>query len=942
MTSVDADRYRRAQEIVHESLNLPGAGRGAYIETACGDDTALRREVEWLIAAVETGDSGGKLEDIGKFTQTLLSEGRVEATAPRQYRLLEHIGEGGMGQVWLAERDDGNVRQRVALKMLRGAGMPSSGELARFVAEGRILATLNHPGIAHLVDAGSDAEGVPFLAMEHVDGLRLDRWCAEHALPLRARVELFLKICAAVEYAHSHLVIHRDLKPANILVTASGEPKLLDFGIARLLDADVGSLNATTVLHAMTLAYASPEQVEGGPLGTATDIYSLGVVIYELVAGVRPFDHLDSEHSRSNAIVSGDITPPSRRTEQARARDSAGIAQPMPRPGLRIPADVDAIVLRALRREPEQRYASVGEFADDLRNFLAARPVQARRGQWGYRARRFLWRNRWPLAAAAILIAMAAGFTWRTVLAEREARLQAETSDQVSEFLVSVFAASDADLSADARHDLTARAVLDNGAARIDTELLDRPRIRARLLEALGNAYRHMFDNQQAARLLREAADLNLSPAVDQPIAAARCLEALANTLANGQFPSAEVERTARDSLALSERLFAPGSQEIANAWMVLSLALNRSGNRAAAQQAAETSLAINQVRATEPGNRLSAANHNLCMIVSNRGDQVTARKFCETALPLYGERPSAGKMMTLSLYSRAFERSGDYPRAHQLLTEVMDTTRMLDGEGSPFFISYFDDEIRLLDLAGRYDEVAQRLPKLDADTARVHGKDSGEYAFVLSARARHHVLLGEYERALPLLRESLRFRRARYHEQDPRVLSAAIQLVTTLLDSGDAGEEAHALVEAVTTGWATKDDPRAFDASAAPVALAQWQVARGELEAAEQTLDAIGAPTALRDIWLDARADLLRVAIARQRGDAESVVQAGERAWQRLRDAVGAQHPQAARYGLMLARDLRGVDRSAEADELERQLRPVFEHAFPPDSAFRRQGNFE
>lgn len=934
-----AARYRRAQEIVHAVSDSEPARREAQLRAECGDDGELRAEVDWLLASIESGRDDAVPPAIEAVSRSLLADRRIEAVAPREYRLLERIGEGGMGQVWLAERESAGIRQRVALKLLRGAGTPSEGELARFLAEGRILAALNHPNIAHLVDTGLDGDGVPFLAMEYVDGARIDRWCNSHALNLRARIELFLKVCAALEYAHAQLVIHRDLKPANILVTRAGEPKLLDFGIARLLDANVGSLNATTVLHAMTLAYASPEQIEGAPLGTATDVYSLGVVLYELLAGVRPFDHLDSEHARSNAIVSGDITPPSRRTQQPAARIGTRIPKSDARlPGVRIPADVDAIVLKALRREPARRYASVAELADDLRNVLAARPVQARRGQWGYRARRFLWRNRWPLAAAAILVAIVTGFTWRTVQAEREAHLQAETSDQVAEFLVSVFAASDSDLNAGASHDLTAREVLDNGTARIDKELAGQPRIRARLLEAVGNAYRHMNDNPKAARLMREAADLNLDPAVNQPVAAARCLGALANAMANGQFPAVDVERVARDSLALNERLHAPGSQEVANGWMMLSLALNRSGNRAAAQDAAEKTLAMNQARAAEPDNRLSAANHNLCMIVSNRGHQATARTYCETAIPMYGEGPDAGKLMTQSLYARTFERDADYPRALQIITNVLADSRTLQGDGSPFFVSYLDDEVRTLDYAGRYEEAASRLQTLDADTQRLFGKDSGDYALVLVARGRHHALLGEYERALPPLRDVLQFRRAHYDAQDPRVLSASIQLATTLLDTGDAGDEVHGLIDTAIDGWATKDDPHAVDAAATPVALAQWQVANGRLTEAERTLDGIAVPTPLRDLWLDTRADLLRAAIARQRNDIATVVQVEERAWQRLRDTVGADHPQAARHGLLLARDLRANGREAEADVLEAQLRPTFERAFPKGSAFRHE----
>ena len=256
----------------------------------------------------------------------------------------------------------------------------------------------------------------------------------------------------------------------------------------------------------------------------------------------------------------------------------------------RIPADLDAIVMKALRREPSQRYASVAELADDLRAFLASRPVQAMRGRTGYRMRRFAWRNRWALGVTVLVLALASAFTWRTVLAEREARAQAAISDRVAEFLVSVFAASDSNVNPSLTHALTARGVLDAGAARIDGELGDQPRIRARLYEAIGNA--------KGVAMLRKAADINLDPAIGQPLDASRCLEAMANAMANGQFPASDAERAARESLELAMKLTAPGSQEVANAWMVLSLALNRSGNLVAAEQAALTTLAMTPVAA--------------------------------------------------------------------------------------------------------------------------------------------------------------------------------------------------------------------------------------------------------------------------------------------------------------------------------------------------------
>jgi serine/threonine-protein kinase len=935
MTQRGDELYRRAQAIAHDALDLPAADRAARIDIDCGGDAELRGEVEWLIACVENDDAdGGRLSRVDTLARTLLADARIESSAPRQYRLIERLGEGGMGQVWLAERDDAGVRRRVALKLLRGVGAPDREALRRFLAEGRILASLQHPNIAHLVDAGTDPHGTPYLAMEYVAGERIDRWCDAHALDLRARIGLFLKVCAAVEYAHAQLVIHRDLKPANILVDALGEPKLLDFGIARLLDGDA---TMTVATRAMTPTYASPEQIEGTALGTATDVYSLGVVFYELVAGVRPFEHIASDHARSNAVVSGEIMAPSQQRRRT-AGDASLRGTAARRHGARrIPADIDAIALKALRREPSQRYASACEFAHDLQRFLDARPVLARRGQWSYRTQRFAQRNRWPLAAAALLAAVAAGFTWRTLAAEREARMQAAVSDRVSQFLESVFAASDSNLNGGAHHDLTAREVLDAGAARIESERTGDPRIRARLLESIGNAYRHMDANAKAARLMRAAADLNLGADVNDPVAASRCLAALANIMANGGFPASEAERASRESLALAERTTPAGSQEIANAWMVLSLALNRSGDLAAAQAAAETTLAMNLARAAEPDNRITASEHNLCIILSNRGDQDAARRHCERKLELVGADETISRSMTLSRYARTFERSGDYARADEVIRQALAVADRIEGGVGLFGATYRLGRAQILDSAGRYAESAALLREAGERRERDDGQDNSDYMQVLQETALRRALLGEPQAAAALLRRALEFRRGHDDPQDPQRLEVETALADVELDQDNADDAARALLDHAAAGWAAKDSPPPLSSQATQLTLARWHVQRGEFERAEALLAATEAGR-VREIWQDARAALLRADIAEGRGDAALATTLQRSAWTTLRDAVGAEHPQVARLGLALARRLRASGETAAADALETPLRPVFERSFPPQSAFRQE----
>ncbi len=931
------ERYERAQAIAHTVLDAPDSEREALLASACGDDAELRREVDWLIAAVEiSGPANAPFAGVDDLARSLFSETRIETGAPRQYRLIERLGEGGMGQVWLAERDDGDIRQRVALKMLRGAGVPERRELARFVAEGRILATLQHPNIAHLIDAGASADGMPFLAMEYVDGERIDHWCDARKLSLRERIALFLKVCSAVEYAHAQLVIHRDLKPPNILVGRSGEPKLLDFGIARLLEREPGPAPATTVLHAMTLAYASPEQIEGRALGTASDIYSLGVVLYELLAGVRPFDHLRSEHDRSNAIVSGEVTPPSRLARDPAARQPEARGRSAAR---RIPGDIDAIVLKAMRREPAHRYASVGELADDLRRYLAAQPVHARKGRFGYRAQRFLRRNRWALAVASLVVLLAAGFTWRTVLAEREARLQAETSDHVADFLASIFAATDSDRNSAARHDLTAREVLKAGTARIESELADRPRIRARLLETVGNAYRHMDDNDKAASLLRKAADLNLSPGVNQPLAAARCLEALANAMANGQFPFADSERAARESLAIVERLTPAGSQPIANAWMVLSLGLNRAGNFAGALAAAETTFAMNQRLPQGEENRTGAAYNNLCLIAGNLGRLQEARDYCEQGVAFKGPERTLGLSLTLRAQARVLGRLADFEGAQRAIAQAVAIAHEHEGELGPFGIDYLQIAARLLDDAGRHAEALAGFEQVRTRLEQLGNTAGGDYASLQVELGYHYALTGQFERALPMLRAALTANTRLFAADDPRVLMAKTRLASALIDSGAASEEAGSLLEEAVAGWRGKDDAGTIHPVPAQIALARWRVLHGDPSASD-LLEPIFAAGANVEPAQRARALQLRAMIEYARGDRDAALRSDREAWNLLETTLGAAHPLTARAGLQLARHLAQAGQAVEAEALTGRLQPLLVAALPADSAWLRESH--
>jgi non-specific serine/threonine protein kinase/serine/threonine-protein kinase len=404
MRALSPERWQHIKKRAAAALDLDPAERDSYIARTCEGDAGLEAEVRSLLASADAAAPYFE-EPPGRNVLSLYARGH--RIGP--YRIVRELASGGMGSVYLAERADGDFEQRVAIKVVRG-GFGSRLLLDRFREERRILAALEHPNIARLLDGGTTETGLPYVAMEYVEGEVIDRFCDERRLPLRERLRIFRDVCAAAQYAHQHLVVHRDIKGGNILVTADGTPKLLDFGIAKLVDEDaMGSATVQTTLRIMTPENASPEQISGKPVSVATDIYALGVLLYRLLTNRSPYGAAPREGTDLIRAVCEEIPePPSMH----------GAA------GLSIPADVDRIVMKALRKEPERRYASAGALSEDVERFLDGRPVLAVPDSLGYRASKFVLRHRLGVAAAAALsAAVGAGVAttlWQARVADRE------------------------------------------------------------------------------------------------------------------------------------------------------------------------------------------------------------------------------------------------------------------------------------------------------------------------------------------------------------------------------------------------------------------------------------------------------------------------------------------------------------------------------------------
>jgi eukaryotic-like serine/threonine-protein kinase len=415
-------RLETVEEIFHAALVCEPGQLKAFLDERCGGDKVLHRQVEKLLAAHR--QAGSFIETpVAALPASIADDGETNLLIGQtigRYKISKRISAGGMGAVYLAKRADEQYQKQVAIKLIK-RGMDTDSVLRHFRNERQILASFDHPNIARLLDGGATESGLPYFVMEYVEGLPIDQYCEKHALSITERLKLFREVCAAVSYAHHHAVIHRDIKPPNILVTSESTPKLLDFGIAKILQPGDGMEPFVTMtgLRLMTPEYASPEQVRGQPVTTATDVYSLGVVLYQLLTGQKPYRlKTRTPEEISRAVLEQEPTRPSV-VASASSRFPMGC-----KPWTQLRGDLDNIVLMALRKEPERRYQSVEQFFEDIRRHLEARPVRARKDTFGYRAAKFMRRNKTATAAAALVLLSLVGGIIATTLQAHRARVQ--------------------------------------------------------------------------------------------------------------------------------------------------------------------------------------------------------------------------------------------------------------------------------------------------------------------------------------------------------------------------------------------------------------------------------------------------------------------------------------------------------------------------------------
>ncbi len=496
---MDIDAWKTINRLVEHALDLPPAERTTWVDDLGPEYEAFKPRLRAMLERLASTGAFAFLETLPKWTELPGESSGASAGDPAvgamvgPYRLVRELAAGGQGRVWLADRPDGLIDRPVAIKL--PAGMADRRGLAeRMARERAILARLTHPHIARLYDAGVTDAGQPFLALEYVEGSAIDRHVAERGLSVPATLGLFEQVIDAVAYAHGQLVIHRDIKPSNVIVTPEGEARLLDFGIAKLLDGGAArdSTVTTAAGRALTLAYASPEQVAHEALGVATDVYSLGVLLYELLCGRRPYTlSRDTIGALEEAILHGEPTRPS---------DAASI--PARRAALR--GDLDTILLKALQKRPADRYPTVSAFGDDLTRYRDGRPVAAQPDRAGYRARKFVARHRLAVGASAAVLVAVLGGAGTSAWQARVARAERDRADAVKEFIASIFRDIDPNLRG-GDWPLTAVDVLAQARERLDWSLVAEPAVRAELLRVLGDSFFGVGDPRSAADVLSRA-----------------------------------------------------------------------------------------------------------------------------------------------------------------------------------------------------------------------------------------------------------------------------------------------------------------------------------------------------------------------------------------------------------------------------------------------------
>ncbi|MCH9647820.1 MAG: serine/threonine-protein kinase [Deltaproteobacteria bacterium] len=833
---LDTERWHQVDALFAAAVDLPTEKRAEFLDQSCSGDPSLRAEVLALLEAHERADAFlarplARLED----PPTLVARPSDE-TGRRlgPYRLLRSVGEGGMGAVYLGAREDDQYERLVAVKVVRG-GLETPELLERFRRERQILASLKHPYIARLYDGGTSPEGLPYLAMELVEGQPITAFCDHHGLGLEARLELFRKVCSAVQHAHQYLLVHRDLKPANILVEKDGTPKLLDFGIAKPLEGaplEVGFRTSESGSRLMTLDYASPEQVRGEAIGTASDVYSLGVLLFELLSGTKPHQE-NTAAALERAICDLPVPLPS---EKAASVPSAA------QRARRLRGDLDNIVLKALRKEPERRYGTAADLGEDLRRFQTDLPVRARPDTGVYRFQKFVRRNSLAVGAAVLIGALLAG---SSIVTQRQAQKISRQRDiaerergraeQVSTFLVDLF--ENADPRQARGEDLRVREILDRGVEKLDT-LADQPDLQAQQRVVIGRVYRSLGLFEESEKLLRQGLKQSQQFFGPKHEEVASILAELGELQWLQDRPEA-AEELFRQTLAIRREVLTAPHVGLVTTLVGLGVLRQRQGDYAAAETLYVEALDMARVVMGEDESHLPVMLDNLASLRQAQGNFLGARPIYQEALgrarDAFGnDHPDTA--IAMDNFASLLEDLGEHEEAEALFREALTVTKQIYGEDHPSIARAQNNFAGLLRTTGRYEEAAPLYGEALTTFRDTLGEESRRYLTCLFGQGRLLADQGDLERGEAAIREAIALRQERLGLEDRQLALYLEGLGFVLQEKGDLSGAQEALSKALDIRLETlpEDHPSVAEGR---TGLARVLLARGEAQQAEALL---------------------------------------------------------------------------------------------------------